>query len=250
MTEKEHIQQLLNRFLESESTISEERTLKEYFCSHTDIPDEWKAYAVLFQGFKNKSSKAPVRKTNVPYLWIAGIAASIIVVLLVLNGQESSAPHNDTAVVADVNKGYHNELVAKAEKEALPKGKEVRKSLPLRGDLEEASGVGSLEEAHSYPSEESMDEAPIPLGEFEGLGISSDDESLQGSIAGLDIVEDEEISDEQLMAEYVASNFMTLEERNKFQEGANLLKEISDNESEMKECVNGIGQMVNGNYNL
>lgn len=238
MTEKEHIQQLLDRFLESESTISEERTLKEYFCSHTDIPDEWKAYAVLFQGFQNKSSVIK-KKAKVPYLWIAGIAASIIVVFLVVNAQRST-----------VNGNTGSELVAKTEKSRVQSLESIE--IPESGGVQEFKGSTIHEKSISQPHKPTnspnkerdfKDAQSLPSGGDIEEAVEEASREYLGEVPV-------EIPDEQLMAEYIASNFMTLEERNRFQEEANLLKELSDNESEMKDCVNGIGQMVNENCNL
>jgi len=48
---KEYIQEILNRFDKGQTTEAEEDTLKQFFCSAEDIPEEWEAYRELFCGF-------------------------------------------------------------------------------------------------------------------------------------------------------------------------------------------------------
>ena len=51
MTDKQ-INDLLDRFMAGETSEQEERLLTDYFCTRTDVPDEWAAYAVMFRGFR------------------------------------------------------------------------------------------------------------------------------------------------------------------------------------------------------
>ena len=47
MTDKEQIQEWLNRFMAGNATEQEEQQLTDYFCSTTDVPEEWMPYGLL-----------------------------------------------------------------------------------------------------------------------------------------------------------------------------------------------------------
>lgn len=82
MISRNDISNLLDKYIQSDTTLEEERTLREYFICEHDIPDEWRAYSVLFNGFAGKATYTkPTRKRH-PYLWIATAAASIILAFL------------------------------------------------------------------------------------------------------------------------------------------------------------------------
>lgn len=51
MKQKEYIASLLEKFLEGQSTETEEQTLSEYFDSADDMPAEWTAYQEMFRSF-------------------------------------------------------------------------------------------------------------------------------------------------------------------------------------------------------
>lgn len=51
MKQNEYIASLLEKFLEGQSTETEEQTLSEYFNSADDVPAEWAAYQELFHSF-------------------------------------------------------------------------------------------------------------------------------------------------------------------------------------------------------
>ena len=54
MTDKQ-INDLLDRFMAGETSEQEERLLTDYFCTRTDIPEAWAAYAVMFRGFRQSA---------------------------------------------------------------------------------------------------------------------------------------------------------------------------------------------------
>jgi len=53
-----------------------------------------------------------------------------------------------------------------------------------------------------------------------------------------------ELTDEQLMAEYIAANFMTLEENRMLEAMRADDAQQEDGEVEINECLNGIGIMI------
>ena len=84
--DKQYIEQLLNRFLEGESTIAEEEILARYFATHT-VDSEWESYKQMFAYFESGMSAedAPgAVSTNIVRVnWrkMMGIAASVAIML-------------------------------------------------------------------------------------------------------------------------------------------------------------------------
>ena len=79
MTDKQ-INDLLDRFMAGETSEQEERLLTDYFCTRTDIPEEWAAYAVMFRGFRQSVTReVPINHSR--RRWWMAAAAAILVLL-------------------------------------------------------------------------------------------------------------------------------------------------------------------------
>ena len=52
MTDKQQIQEWINRFMAGSATELEEQQLADYFCSATDVPEEWLPYAIMLTRLK------------------------------------------------------------------------------------------------------------------------------------------------------------------------------------------------------
>lgn len=79
MTDKQ-INDLLDRFMAGETSEQEERLLTDYFCTRTDIPEAWAAYAVMFRGFRQPTAhEVPIR--NYQHRWWMAAAATVLVLL-------------------------------------------------------------------------------------------------------------------------------------------------------------------------
>ena len=84
--DQQYIEQLLNRFLEGESTIAEEEILARYFATHT-VDSNWEPYKQMFAYFESGMSAddAPgAASTNIIKVnWrkVMGIAASVAIML-------------------------------------------------------------------------------------------------------------------------------------------------------------------------
>lgn len=79
MTDKQ-INDLLDRFMAGETSEQEERLLTDYFCTRTDIPEAWAAYAVMFRGFRQPAAhEVPIRHYH--HRWWLSAAAAILVLL-------------------------------------------------------------------------------------------------------------------------------------------------------------------------
>ncbi len=88
---REHINELLRRYDEAQTTDAEERELAEFFRSAAEIPEEWKGYAALFRAFDATDSlfsdeetdammagkPKPDRRTVV-WRWAAVIAVLVV----------------------------------------------------------------------------------------------------------------------------------------------------------------------------
>lgn len=78
--EKQHIQQLIDRYMAAETTQAEEALLADYFCTHHDVPAEWRTFSILFRGLRQgKAQEAPRRK---PTLLRWSAAAAVVVVAM------------------------------------------------------------------------------------------------------------------------------------------------------------------------
>ena len=84
--DKQYIEQLLNRFLEGESTIAEEEILARYFATHT-VDSEWEPYKQMFAYFEsgmsayNAPGAASTNIIKVNWRKVMGIAASMAIML-------------------------------------------------------------------------------------------------------------------------------------------------------------------------
>ena len=77
MTDKQ-INDLLDRFMAGETSEQEERLLTDYFCTRTDIPEEWAAYAVMFRGFRQSVTReVPINHSRRRW-WMAAAAAILL----------------------------------------------------------------------------------------------------------------------------------------------------------------------------
>ncbi len=95
-----HISQLIERFMEGQSTLAEEQELAQYFATH-EVSDEWKPLKDMFAYFDagmpieepGASVKIPITKHH--WWWRAAAAAAVllvgaITVYYILDGQPST----------------------------------------------------------------------------------------------------------------------------------------------------------------
>ncbi|MBO7103633.1 MAG: hypothetical protein J6W02_08105 [Bacteroidaceae bacterium] len=96
---KEHIEQLLTRFMEGTSTLEEEDLLARYFKNEKHLPEAWKPYREMFAMFdaerdKINTTSMPKRKLLLTWHWTA--AATITLLALVgvrlCNHEDKVAP--------------------------------------------------------------------------------------------------------------------------------------------------------------
>lgn len=115
---KEYIEQLLQRFMDGETTELEEQFLAEYFSTSDSIPEDWEAYREMFASFATDAydfseeeligiPQKPRMIRILPWLAAACVAALLIIFM---------APPRE-----DVSRGSEGSVIAKATKDSLHK---------------------------------------------------------------------------------------------------------------------------------
>lgn len=157
-----HISQLIERFMEGQSTLAEEQELAQYFATH-EVSDEWKPLKDMFAYFDagmpieepGASVKIPITKHR--WWWRAAAAAAVllvgaITVFYILDGQPStqempqyasntpkskSSQNTDTTRVTPPHAEPIKELVAehKATKQ-VNKGQLAKPKTPSHDDTQ------------------------------------------------------------------------------------------------------------------
>ena len=107
MMNENYIRQLIERFLNAETTLEEEQTLYKYFsvgnASERCIPDDLKPYSEAFQGFAAvKGIDKPVTKSTPAWVIALRTVTSMAAVFLIglflfVNEETSEAPQLTTA---------------------------------------------------------------------------------------------------------------------------------------------------------
>ena len=212
MTDKEHIQQQLERYMTSETTIEEERELKEFFSSHDDFPKAWVAYAVMFQGMSHRGSMTKKKRLSSAVRWAVGVAASLLIASLALwmLHDTDNVPTRETKI-------------AKVERHEVS----VSEDEPSLADNKAEEKPAKVMPKPTQKPKVAVKSAPV----------------------GTEIEESEETTDDELMAQYIAANFMTIEERQRLEMMESAVMQPENGDVEINECLNGIGIMV-GNDGL
>ena len=196
----------------SETTIEEERELKEFFSSHDDFPKAWVAYAVMFQGMSRRGSTAKTKKRSATLKWTVGVASSLLIASLAL-----WMLHDTDNVVTQETK------IAKVEQH------------------EESDTDDALAELDKEAEKKPTKVMPKPT--------QKPKVAVKSAPVGTEIEESEETTDAELMAQYIAANFMTIEERQRLKMMESAVMQPENGDVEINECLNGIGIMV-GNDGL
>ncbi len=118
------IEELLNKFMEGNTTIEEESLLSEYFSTTPHTPSEWADYKAMFgyldRGLEGDLLPESASPTHRKWLWWTSISAAAAVVALVFslkalnNTETTQSVSRPIAAQNDAKKGG-NHLVAKNE---------------------------------------------------------------------------------------------------------------------------------------
>lgn len=160
--EKQYIQQLLDRYMAAETTQEEEALLADYFCTHHDVPAEWRTFSILFRGLRQgKAQEAPRRK---PTLLRWSAAAAVVVVamgagLLFLPSDHSGvAPTKPVAVAVQPAQPT---VAPQPEPQAQPERHEVEPDVQMAQAARPNPSKRHARKAHATV------EAPMPKAQHE-----------------------------------------------------------------------------------
>lgn len=77
--EKEYIQKLLDSYLAAETTREEEDLLADYFCTHREVPAEWRSFSVLFRGLQQGKPKSVSLHKSYVLKWSAAAVVAVFI---------------------------------------------------------------------------------------------------------------------------------------------------------------------------
>lgn len=159
--EKQYIQQLLDRYMAAETTQEEEALLADYFCTHHDVPAEWRTFSILFRGLRQgKAQEAPRRKPTL----LRWSAAAVVVVamgagLLFLPSDHSGvAPTKPVAVAVQPAQPT---VAPQPEPQAQPERHEVEPDVQMAQAARPNPSKRHARKAHATV------EAPMPKAQHE-----------------------------------------------------------------------------------
>jgi hypothetical protein len=148
------IKKILDRYFEGMSSDADEQQLCEYFTSN-EVTEELQAYRSLF-AYISRAKEIPVEACSVIslkphgrakiWLFIAGVAASIILVAVFLNEQQPAATNNCTGTYVMVNGVCYTDvsLVSKYATETID-----QVTRPI-GDNAAVNALDFLDEPHQF----------------------------------------------------------------------------------------------------
>lgn len=117
MIEKAYIQKLLDSYMAAETTKEEERLLSDYFCTHQDIPAEWRNFSIMFRGMRQYEQKPEASSMKTLLKWSA-VAAVVLFVFgtgaLLMQQEETSKPSSPVAQIV-IEEPAVNDLDSKQE---------------------------------------------------------------------------------------------------------------------------------------
>lgn len=154
--EKQHIQQLIDRYMAAETTQAEESLLADYFCTHHDVPAEWRTFSILFRGLRQgKAQEAPRRKPTL----LRWSAAAVVVVAMGAGLLFLPSDHSDVAPTQPVAVAVHQARQTVAPQSVAPQPE--RQAQPVRHEVE--TGAQMAQAARPNPSKRRARKASAPV---------------------------------------------------------------------------------------
>lgn len=176
---EKHIESLLNLFMQGETTLEQERELRQYFASTHEIPQEWEPYKEMMAYFDDGMpiATAPTTKRNIARPMWAIVAAAIVAIIFIVvpNLKREVDPKVSTppgpVVIADVDTAKIHDTIA-APFVAAPKP--IVAKVEKKADIKEEASVKkqkhrnvSLPKAHLDPMEIEREQGEMELAQQE-----------------------------------------------------------------------------------
>lgn len=159
--EKQYIQQLLDRYMAAETTQEEEALLADYFCTHLDVPAEWRTFSILVRGLRQgKAQEAPRRK---PTLLRWSAAAAVVAVAMVAGLLFLPSDHSGVAPTKPVAVAVHPAQPTVAPQ---PEPQAQSERHEVEPDVQMAQARPNPSKRHARKAHATV-EAPMPKAQHE-----------------------------------------------------------------------------------
>ena len=133
---KKHIQDLLDKYFEGETSLTEELELKDFFRTTSILPDEWKDYKNLFTYFEveanQKMPSAKQMKSKKNNWWIVGIGLSAAATILLLFTLHLPTAQKELMPLAALTNQHDSMYKATASTKKTETKKPVKKEEPKK----------------------------------------------------------------------------------------------------------------------
>jgi len=188
---KKHIQDLLDKYFEGETSLREEKELKNFFRKTALLPEEWQSYKQMFGFFESEGLKTmPIkdnvqRKKNILWLIVTGvsIAASVLILLTIFLPPTKTQLEPLAIATKHLDSVYSKKTQTKKTETAKPIKSEPKKSdkktsVPIRsilGDDNSTILAGGKDTKHKNASINStIDDALAPLDKMNDVRNAMD----------------------------------------------------------------------------
>ena len=178
---EKHIESLLNLFMQGETTLEQERELRQFFASTHEIPQEWEPYKEMMAYFDDGmpiATESTTKRNIARPMWAIVAAAIVAIIFMVVPNLKrevepkvSTTIPPDPVVIADVDTAKIHDTIA-APFVAAPKP--IVAKVEKKADIKEDSSVKkqkhgnvSSPKAHLDPMEIEREQGEMELAQQE-----------------------------------------------------------------------------------
>lgn len=199
----QHIEKLLDRYMEGENTQDELRELKDYFLQTKDIPESLLPYKEMFEVLEKPTTIPSVealdsllqpKRKNKRAILLPWIAAACVVGLVIMLLRPSAEKDIDTPHIAKVLPKVAEPQVRQPETMTTTKSEEWFKEKPVSSIKSKKTNAGKSSEQEVSRSE----------NENEDIEIIVPDDEPRAYAASKENTDDERYQDPAKMDEYIA----------------------------------------------
>lgn len=199
----QHIEKLLDRYMEGENTQDELRELKDYFLQTKDIPESLLPYKEMFEVLEKPTTIPSVealdsllqpKRKNKRAILLPWIAAACVVGLVIMLLRPSAEKDIDTPHIAKVLPKVAEPQVRQPETMTTTKSEEWFKEKPVSSIKSKKTNAGKSSEQEVSRSE----------NENEDVEIIVPDDEPRAYAASKENTDDERYQDPAKMDEYIA----------------------------------------------